>query len=59
MKDPHKLLNTRLDSKTVRALDFHEGDTNNEAAFKALMLEAVGLNKSKANEPSFSECPQL
>ena len=49
MKDPHKLFNTRLDSKTVRAIDFHEGDTINEAALKALMLEAVGLNKSKAN----------
>jgi len=48
MKDPQKLFNTRLDSKTVRAIDFHEGDTINEAALKALMLEAVGLNKSKA-----------
>jgi len=49
LKDPHKLFNTRLDSKTVRALDFHEGDTINEATLKALMLEAVGLNKSQAN----------
>ena len=49
MKDPQKLFNTRLDSKTVRAIDFQEGDTINEAALKALMLEAVGLNKSKAN----------
>jgi hypothetical protein len=45
MKDPQKLFNTRLDSKTVRAIDFHEGDTINEAALKALILEAVGLNK--------------
>ena len=49
MKDPQKLFNTRLDSKTARAIDFHEGDTINEAALKALILEAVGLNKSKAN----------
>lgn len=49
MKDPQKLFNTRLDSKMTRAIDFHEGDTINEAALKALMLEAVGLNKSKAN----------
>ena len=55
MKDPHTLFNTRLDSKTVSAIDFHEGDTINEAALQALMLEAVGLNKSKANEPSFYE----
>jgi len=49
MKDPQKLFNTRLDSKTARAIDFHEGDTINEAALQALILEAVGLNKSKAN----------
>jgi hypothetical protein len=59
MKDPHKLFNTRLDSKTVRAIDFHEGDTINEAALQALILEAVGLNKSKANEPSFYESHHL
>jgi len=59
MKDPHKLLNTRLDSKMVRAIDFHEGDTINEATLKALILEAVGLNKSQANEPSFYESPHL
>ena len=49
MKDPQKLFNTRLDSKTARAIDFHEGDTINEAALQALILEAVGLNKSQAN----------
>ena len=48
MQDPHKLFNTRLDSKGVRAIDFHEGATINEAALQALMLEAVGLNTSKA-----------
>jgi len=53
MNDPHKLFNTRLDSKMTRAIDFHEGDPINEAALQALILEAVGLNKSKANEPSF------
>jgi hypothetical protein len=47
MKDPKKLLNTRLDSKTVRAIDFQEGDSVDEAALKALILEAVGLNPPK------------
>jgi len=47
MKDPDNLFNTRLDSKTVRAIDFHEGDTVNEEALKALIREAVGLNKPK------------
>ena len=50
VKDPKKLFNTRLDSKTVRAIDFHEGDIVDEAALKALVLEAVGLNKSKVRE---------
>jgi hypothetical protein len=49
MKNPKNLFNTRLDSKAVRAIDFHEGDAIDEAALKALILEAVGLNKSKAN----------
>src|SRR5207237_3834137 len=42
IKDPKKLFNTRLDSNTVRAIDFHEGDTVDEAALEALILEAVG-----------------
>ena len=38
LKDPNKLFNTRLDSNTVRAIDFHNGDTVDEAALQALML---------------------
>lgn len=48
MKDPKKLFNARLKSKTDRAVEFHEGDSVNEAALKELILEAVELNKSKA-----------
>ena len=47
VKDPKKLFNTRLDSKTVRAIDFHENDTVDEAALKALILDAVKLNALK------------
>jgi hypothetical protein len=47
MEDPKKLFNTRLDSNTVRAIDFHEGETVDEAALKALILDAMGLNTSK------------
>ena len=50
MKDLKKLFNTRLDSKTVRAIDFHKGDTIAEAALKALILEAVALNTSKIHK---------
>ena len=59
MQDPHRLFNTRLESKTVRAIDFHEGETINEAALQALIVEAVGLNQSKAPWPSFQKSPQL
>src|ERR1043165_1953484 len=44
VKDPKKLFNTRLDSKTVRAIDFHEDDPVDEAALKALILHAMKLN---------------
>jgi hypothetical protein len=47
MKDPKKLFNTRLESNTVRAIDFHEGDTVEETAVKALILDAVRLNTPK------------
>jgi hypothetical protein len=47
MKDPQKLFNTRLDSKTVRAIDFHESDLVDESALKELILDAVGLNTAK------------
>ena len=50
MKDPKKLFNTRLDSKTVRAIDFYEDDTIKEAALKALILEAVKLNMAKESK---------
>ena len=46
-KDPKKLFNTRLDSKTVRAIDFHEGAMVDEAAFQALIREAVEINTIK------------
>ena len=48
MKDLKKLFNTRLDSNTVRAIDFHEADTVDEAALEALILDAVGLNTRKS-----------
>jgi len=42
------VFNTRLDSATVRAVDFREGDTVSEPALQALIREAVELNSSKA-----------
>lgn len=50
IKDPTKLFNTRLDSKTVRAIDFHEDEAVDEAALQALILGAVRLNTPKERE---------
>ncbi|MGE5373799.1 MAG: DUF1801 domain-containing protein [Bacteroidota bacterium] len=47
IKDPKRIFNTRLDSKTVRAIDFHEADPVDETALKALILDAVRLNSLK------------
>ncbi|HET7405284.1 MAG TPA: DUF1801 domain-containing protein [Candidatus Bathyarchaeia archaeon] len=47
LKDPKKLFNTRLDSKIVRAIDFSEQDNVDEAGLKALILEAMKLNRAK------------
>src|SRR2546425_2020060 len=46
LKDPKGLFNTRLDSKTVRAIDFHEGDAINASALKALIIQGARLNRS-------------
>jgi hypothetical protein len=44
LKDPKKLFNTRLDSKSVRAIDFREGEKVPEADLRALVLAGVRLN---------------
>lgn len=46
IKDPQQLFNARLDSNSVRAIDFHEGDPVDETALKALIVQAVRLNAS-------------
>ncbi len=45
LKDPKNLFNRRLDSGTVRAIDFLEGEKPPKVALKALVLEAVRLNE--------------
>ncbi len=44
LEDPKKLFNARMDSRSVRAIDFREGEKVPEAALRALILEAVGVN---------------
>jgi hypothetical protein len=50
INDPHSLFNTRLDSKAVRAIDVHEKEPVDEAALKALIVEAVNLNTAKGRK---------
>lgn len=46
LKDPSGLFNSSLEGNTRRAIDFHETDTINEPALKALIKAAVKLNGS-------------
>lgn len=48
LEDPKGLFNSSLDGKVRRAIDFHQGEKIDEAAFKALIREAVALNQSAA-----------
>jgi hypothetical protein len=45
LKDPKRLFNANLEG-VRRAIDLHEGDRIDEAAFKALIRQAVALNES-------------
>jgi hypothetical protein len=46
IEDPSSLFNSSLTGNTRRAIDFHEGDTIDENALKALIRAAVDLNRS-------------
>ena len=47
LPDPQKLFNTRLDSKTARAIDVFEGEELDETALKALIRSGVEHNLTK------------
>jgi hypothetical protein len=46
LKDPAKLFNSSLEGNTRRAIDIHEGEKLDAAAFKALIHAAIALNAS-------------
>lgn len=46
LEDPRGMFNARLDSSSIRAIDFHEGEAVDEAALKALVLQAVAANRT-------------
>ena len=47
LKDPARLFNSSLDGNTRRAIDIREGEKVDEAAFKALIRQAVALNSAR------------
>ena len=46
LKDPKNLFNSSLEGNTRRAIDIHEGEAINEAAFKQLIRAAVDANSA-------------
>ena len=50
LKDPRRLFNSSLEGKTRRAIDFRQGEAIDEAAFKALIREAVAVNQAAAGQ---------
>jgi len=52
LKDPARLFNSSLDGNTRRAIDIREGERVDESAFKALVREAVTLNRSRKSKSS-------
>ena len=47
LPDPSNLFNSSLEGNTRRAIDFKQGDKVDEGALKALVREAVALNRSR------------
>jgi len=52
LKDPARLFNSSLEGSTRRAIDIHEGEDVGASAFKALVRQAVALNRSGKSKPS-------
>ncbi len=55
LDDPKGLFNSSLDGNTRRAIDLHEGDTVDAAAFQQLVRAAAAHNKAaKSKAPKKS-----
>ncbi|MES2074409.1 MAG: DUF1801 domain-containing protein [Pseudomonadota bacterium] len=52
LADPAGLFNSSLDGNTRRAIDIHEGEEVDEAAFKALVRQAASLNSVAKSKPA-------
>jgi len=52
LEDPARLFNSSLDGNVRRAIDIHEGEEVDAAAFRALVREAIALNSAGRAKPS-------
>src|SRR5438034_6048017 len=52
LKDPARLFNSSLEGNVRRAIDIHEGEDVDQSAFKALVRQAVALNRSGKSKRS-------
>jgi hypothetical protein len=52
LKDPKRLFNSSLDGNVRRAIDIREGEEVDAAAFKALVREAVAVNRAAKGPPA-------
>jgi hypothetical protein len=52
LKDPARLFNASLDGNVRRAIDIHEAEEVGEPEFKALVREAVAVNRSGKSKSS-------
>jgi hypothetical protein len=51
LKDPKGLFNSSLEGNARRAIDIHEAEKIDAAAFRALIREAIALNGAKPSKP--------
>src|SRR6186997_1287055 len=52
LRDPARLFNSSLDGNVRRAIDIHEGGGVDASAFKALVREAVAVNRAGKPKPA-------
>ena len=52
LKDPARVFNASLEGNARRAIDIHEGEVVDASAFKALIREAVALNRAGKAKPA-------
>src|SRR3981081_487424 len=52
LKDPARLFHSSLDGNKSPAVEIHEGEELDESAFKALIRQAVALNRSGKSKPT-------